>query len=75
MNCKAFFTREVDIRLTEDLSGFVCTARRYMFRRESTTVVLDPNDVCSVEPFPNGDPRHRPYRVVMLRPPQKDKRL
>jgi hypothetical protein len=75
MNFKTFFAPEVGIRLTEDLDGFVCTVRRRLFRKESTTFSLDPNDNCSPEPVPTSVRRNRPYRVVVLRPEQRDPRL
>ena len=75
MDFKTFFTPEIGIRLTEDLDGFVCTARRSLFRRDSTTFSLDPNHRFSSEAFPRSVRRNRSYPVVVLRPGQKDPRL
>ena len=42
MNFRARFAREVDIRLTEDLSGFVCTVRRRWFHTKSDEFAVEP---------------------------------
>ena len=72
MDFKTFFAPEIGIRLTEDLNGFVCTARRGVFRKESTTFFLDPNRNVSPEPLPHSVQRNRVYRVVVLRPQERD---
>jgi len=74
MDFKTFFTPEIGIRLTEDLDGFVCTARRSLFRKNSTTFSLDPDRNASPEDLPHSVWRNRSYRVAMLRPQQKDPR-
>ncbi len=70
MDFKTFFAPEIGIRLTEDLDGFVCTVRRGLFRRDSTTFSLAPDHRFSSEAL-----AHRSYPVVVLRPLQKDPRL
>jgi hypothetical protein len=75
MNFKPFFAPEVDIRLTEDLNGFVCTVQRNWFRKDCTTFPLDPVRNASPEPLPHSVRRNRSYPVVALRPQQRDPRL
>ncbi|MBZ5635606.1 MAG: hypothetical protein LAO55_20970 [Acidobacteriia bacterium] len=70
MNFETFFAPKIDIRLTEDLNGFVCTVRRGLFRKDSTTFPLDSDRNSS----PISVRRNRSYRVVVLRPQQKDLR-
>ena len=77
MDFKAFFTPtpEISLRLTEDLDGFVCTVRRSLFRRDSTTFSLDPSRDVSPEPLLLSVGKNRAYRVVVLRPQLKDPHL
>jgi hypothetical protein len=42
MNFKARFDPEVRIRLTDDLSGFVCTVRRCWFHTKSDEFAVEP---------------------------------
>jgi hypothetical protein len=42
MNFKALFAREVGIRLTDDLSGFVCTVRRGWFHTKADEFGVEP---------------------------------
>ncbi len=41
MNFKAFFARQIGIRLTDDLSGLVCTVRRGWFHRKADEFAVD----------------------------------
>ena len=74
MDFKTFFAPEIGIRLTDDLDGFVCTVRRSLFRKNSTTFSPDPSDDVSPEQLLYSVRRNRSYPVVVLRPQQKDPR-
>jgi hypothetical protein len=41
MSLKALFAREICIRLSDDLSGLVCTARLGRFRMKSSEFVIE----------------------------------
>ncbi len=43
MNLKSLFAREVGIRLTDDLSGFVCTVRRGWFQTKADEFAVEPS--------------------------------
>ena len=75
MDFKTFFSPEISLRLTEDLDGFVCTVRRSLFRRDSTTFSLDSSRDVLPEPVLLRVGNNRSYRVVMLRPWPKDPHL
>jgi hypothetical protein len=72
MDFKTFFAPEIGIRLTNDLDGFVCTVRRSVFRKDSTTFSIDSDRSFSSEPLARSVRRNRSYPVVVLRPQQKD---
>jgi len=74
MNFKSFFAPEVDIRLTEDLNGFVCTVRRGVFRKKSIEFSLSPNRNVLPEALPYNARGNPTYPVVVLRPRERSPR-
>ena len=74
MNFKSFFAPEIGIRLTHHLDGFVCTVRRSLFQKDSTTFSIDSDRSFSPEPLARSARRNPSYPVVVLRPQQKDPR-
>ena len=50
MNFKKLFAREVGIRLTDDLSGFVCTVRRGWFHTKADEFAVEPRPTQSLGP-------------------------
>ena len=50
MKFKALFAREVGIRLTDDLSGFVCTVRRGWFHTKADEFAVERRPVQSLGP-------------------------
>lgn len=74
MDFKTFFEPEIDIRLTDDLDGFVCTVRRRLFPKDSTAFSIHSELSLSPEPVAHSARRNPPYSVVLLRLRQKDPR-
>ena len=51
MNIKAFFAPEVCIRLTDDLSGLVCTTQRGRFLKRCEEFAVQSRPAQAVEPM------------------------
>jgi len=64
MNFKALLAPEISIRLTADMTGFVSTVRRGLFRTEiAVHADIDP----LLEVLGDGVPAQQSYPVVVLR--------
>ena len=72
MDLKSFFAPEIGIRLTHDLDGFVCTVRRNLFRKDSTTFSIDSSRSLSPEFLLRSALRNPSYPVLVLRRKLKD---